>query len=83
MTTSIAVRERTPDRPGPGPLPEALLRALDLKIGRRIEGLLAGEHRIAWNGRSSDGTILPPGVYFVQLEAGPFAFTEKLVRIRP
>ena len=42
MTASIAVRERTPDRPGPGPLPEALLRALDLKVGRRIEGLLAG-----------------------------------------
>jgi uncharacterized protein (DUF58 family) len=45
MTVSIATRERTPDRPGPGPLPEALLRALDLKVGRRIEGLLAGEHR--------------------------------------
>jgi uncharacterized protein (DUF58 family) len=41
------VRERTPASPGPGPLPEALLRALDLKVGRRIEGLLAGEHRTA------------------------------------
>jgi uncharacterized protein (DUF58 family) len=40
-------RERTPASPGPGPLPEALLRALDLKIGRRIDGLLAGEHRTA------------------------------------
>jgi uncharacterized protein (DUF58 family) len=40
-------RERTPESPGPGPLPEALLRALDLKIGRRIDGLLAGEHRTA------------------------------------
>jgi uncharacterized protein (DUF58 family) len=41
------IRERSPDRPGPGPLPEALLRALDLKIGRRLDGLLAGEHRTA------------------------------------
>jgi uncharacterized protein (DUF58 family) len=37
--------ERTPDRPGPGPTPDALLRALDLTVRRRVEGLLAGEHR--------------------------------------
>jgi uncharacterized protein (DUF58 family) len=43
----VLSRERTPASPGPGPLPEALLRALDLKIGRRVEGLLAGEHRTA------------------------------------
>jgi uncharacterized protein (DUF58 family) len=36
---------RDPSRPGPGPLPEALLRALDLTIGRRVEGLLAGDYR--------------------------------------
>ena len=36
---------RTPGRPGPGPTPDALLRALDLTIGRRIRGLLAGEYR--------------------------------------
>jgi uncharacterized protein (DUF58 family) len=38
-------RERTPSRPGPGPLPETLLRALDLTIGRRVEGLLSGDYR--------------------------------------
>jgi uncharacterized protein (DUF58 family) len=43
-------KARTPDRPGPGPIPEALLRTLDLKIGRRIDGLLAGEHRTAMIG---------------------------------
>jgi uncharacterized protein (DUF58 family) len=37
--------ERTPDKPGPGPTPDALLRALDLTVRRRVEGLLAGEHR--------------------------------------
>jgi uncharacterized protein (DUF58 family) len=47
MTISALSRERTPDRPGPGPLPDGFLRALDLQIGRRIDGLLAGEHRTA------------------------------------
>jgi uncharacterized protein (DUF58 family) len=46
--------ERTPDRPGPGPLPEALLRALDLWIGRRVEGMLAGDHRSTLLGRGSE-----------------------------
>jgi uncharacterized protein (DUF58 family) len=45
VTAGTLVRERSPDRPGPGPLPEALLRALEMKIGRRLDGLLAGEHR--------------------------------------
>jgi uncharacterized protein (DUF58 family) len=43
--TVWAPRARTPARPGPGPTPEALLRALDLTIGRRIRGLVAGEFR--------------------------------------
>jgi uncharacterized protein (DUF58 family) len=45
----------TPDRPGPGPMPETLLRALDVTIGRRIAGLLAGDFRSALLG---DGTEL-------------------------
>jgi uncharacterized protein (DUF58 family) len=47
VSVVLPLRERTPDRPGPGPLPESLLRALDLEIGRRIDGLLPGEHRTA------------------------------------
>jgi uncharacterized protein (DUF58 family) len=43
------------ERPGPGPLPEALLRALEITIGRRIEGLLAGDYRSSVLG---DGTEL-------------------------
>jgi uncharacterized protein (DUF58 family) len=45
----------TPDRPGPGPLPDQLLRALDLRVKRRMEGLLAGDHPSALHG---DGTEL-------------------------
>ena len=47
--------ERTPARPGPGPIPEQLLRALDVTIGRRMQGLLAGDYRSALLG---DGTEL-------------------------
>ena len=47
--------EPTSARPGPGPLPEALLRALDVSIGRRMEGLLAGDYRSTLLG---DGTEL-------------------------
>jgi uncharacterized protein (DUF58 family) len=46
--------EATPDRPGPGPMPDALLRALELTIGRRVEGLLAGDHRSALLGTGTE-----------------------------
>jgi uncharacterized protein (DUF58 family) len=36
---------RTPARPGPGPYSAAALRALDLTVRRRVEGVMAGEHR--------------------------------------
>jgi uncharacterized protein (DUF58 family) len=39
------VRDRTPDRPGPGPTPAALLRALDFTLARRVQGLMPGEHK--------------------------------------
>jgi uncharacterized protein (DUF58 family) len=36
--------ERSPAAPGPGPVPQAVLRSLDLAVMRRIESLLPGEH---------------------------------------
>ena len=42
---SLLVAPRTPQRPGPGPTPEVLIRALDLSVGRRIRGLVPGEYR--------------------------------------
>ena len=48
-------RAATQDRPGPGPMPDGLLRALDITIGRRMEGLLAGDYRSSLFG---DGTEL-------------------------
>ena len=48
-------RAPTADRPGPGAMPVALLRALDVHIGRKMQGLLAGDYRSALQG---DGTEL-------------------------
>jgi len=45
VTLATFRQPRSPARPGPGPTPEALLRALDLSVGRRIRGLLPGEYR--------------------------------------
>jgi uncharacterized protein (DUF58 family) len=45
MNVSPLLGAATPERPGPGPLPLELLHALELEIGRRLSGLLAGEYR--------------------------------------
>ena len=44
----------TPERPGPGPMPEPLLRALELTIGRRVDGRRAGDHRSSLLGRGTE-----------------------------
>ena len=49
-------------RQGPGPMPGALLRALDVTIGRRVEGLLAGDYR---------SVLLGPGTELAQIR--PYA----------
>ncbi len=47
-------RQRTPTRPGPGLVTAESLRALDLAIGRRVDGLLAGDYRSAFAGLGSE-----------------------------
>jgi uncharacterized protein (DUF58 family) len=47
-------RQRTPARPGPGTVTGESLRALDLAIGRRVDGLLAGDYRSAFAGLGSE-----------------------------
>src|SRR5579872_6742023 len=47
-------RERTPAEPGPGQLTAESLRALELSIGRRVDGLLAGDYRSAFAGVGSE-----------------------------
>jgi uncharacterized protein (DUF58 family) len=43
-------RERTPTEPGPGAVTPESLRVLDLAIGRRVDGLMAGDFRSAYPG---------------------------------
>ena len=50
----------TPARPGPGPMPEGLLRALDISIGRRVEGLLAGDFRSRLLGTGTELAMVRP-----------------------
>lgn len=45
---------RTPEQPGPGPLSPSSLRALELSVGRRVDGLLAGDYRSAFAGVGSE-----------------------------
>lgn len=45
MSTATLRLVRSPDKPGPGPMPDAILRALDITIGRRMNGMLSGDYR--------------------------------------
>jgi uncharacterized protein (DUF58 family) len=45
MNVTPLLGAATPERPGPGPLPLELLRALQIEVGRRLSGMLAGEYR--------------------------------------
>jgi uncharacterized protein (DUF58 family) len=59
---NVAAPERPPHKPGPGTTPAALLRALDLTIGRRVDGLLAGDYRSAQLGSGSELAQVRPYV---------------------
>jgi uncharacterized protein (DUF58 family) len=50
----------TATRPGPGPMAEGLLRALDVSIGRRVEGLLAGDFRSNLLGTGTELAMMRP-----------------------
>jgi uncharacterized protein (DUF58 family) len=51
---------RTPEHPGPGALSASSLRALELSVGRRVDGLLAGDYRSAFAGVGSELWQLRP-----------------------
>jgi uncharacterized protein (DUF58 family) len=54
--------EPTPERPGPGPVSEGLLKALELTVARRVDGLLAGDHRSSLLGRGTELAQVRPYV---------------------
>ncbi len=55
MNGGRLLRSTSPERPGPGPLPAPALRALQIEVGRRLQGLLAGDYR---SSRYGDGVEL-------------------------
>ena len=61
-SASALLTGSTPARPGPGPMPEGLLRALDVSIARRMEGLLAGDFRSNLLGTGSELAMVRPYV---------------------
>jgi hypothetical protein len=63
-----------------------VLRVLDI-TGRMVGTVLdrqmePGTHRLVWDGRSSEGTELASGVYFLRLEVGDFVATRKMVLLK-
>jgi uncharacterized protein (DUF58 family) len=61
-SASALLSGATPARPGPGAMPEGLLRALDVSIARRMEGLLAGDFRSNLLGSGSELAMMRPYV---------------------
>jgi uncharacterized protein (DUF58 family) len=52
--------ERTPARPGPGPVPDAVLRSLDLAVMRRIQSLVPGDHVTPQVGAGTELAMIRP-----------------------
>ncbi|MGH3110146.1 MAG: DUF58 domain-containing protein, partial [Gaiellaceae bacterium] len=59
-SASALLTGSTPARPGPGAMPEGLLRALDVTIARRMEGLLAGDFRSNLLGTGTELAMIRP-----------------------
>jgi uncharacterized protein (DUF58 family) len=60
MRLAPPAAERTPDKPGPGPVPPAVLRSLDLAVMKRIESLLPGEHLTPQVGSGTELAMIRP-----------------------
>ena len=61
------------------------VRVFDVR-GREVRRLAdgefpSGEFRISWDGRTSGGHRLAPGTYFVRVEIGRHAFTQKVTML--
>jgi uncharacterized protein (DUF58 family) len=56
----VAEVKRTPARPGPGPVPDAVLRSLDLAVMRRIQSIVPGEHVTPQVGAGTELAMIRP-----------------------
>jgi len=57
---AVPEAERTPARPGPGPVPDQVLRALDLAVMRRIQSLVPGDHVTPQVGAGTELALVRP-----------------------
>ena len=62
MRSGRLLRAPSPERPGPGPLPAAALRALQIEVGRRLQGMLAGDYRSSHYGEGIELAQVRPYV---------------------
>jgi uncharacterized protein (DUF58 family) len=60
VSRELSAPERTPDRPGPGPVPPPVLRSLDLAVLRRVESLIPGEHLTPQVGAGTELATIRP-----------------------
>jgi len=42
----------------------------------------AGNHRVIWDGRNNQGSMVPSGIYFCRLKAGTFTANLKMLFVR-
>ena len=56
----LTAPERTPERPGPGPIPPSVLRSLDLAVLRRVESLIPGEYLTPQVGGGTELAMIRP-----------------------
>ncbi|HWT21948.1 MAG TPA: DUF58 domain-containing protein [Solirubrobacteraceae bacterium] len=52
--------DRTPDKPGPGAVPDAVLRSLDLAVLRRVQSLVPGDHLTPQVGSGTELALIRP-----------------------
>jgi uncharacterized protein (DUF58 family) len=57
---ALTAPERTPARPGPGPIPPSVLRSLDLAVLRRVESLIPGEYLTPQVGGGTELAMIRP-----------------------
>jgi len=62
MNRNPLLGDATPERPGPGPLPPELPRALQIEVARRLESMLAGDYRSARHGPGTELAQIRPYV---------------------
>ncbi len=56
-------------------------------LGQRIRTLAeatfaAGNHRVIWDGRNNQGSMVPSGIYFCRMKAGAFTANLKMLFVR-